>query len=147
MESAHVTSVIAIQLEHVRHGIGTVRPYLYGPSALLDWVKQTFFAEVLERTQAGGGEHVELKIGDSVVVLETADPPPPSGAPASVYVYVEDVDATFKRALGGGAQPLASPEDRPYQERGAGVKDSFGNTWWIATYTGTKPQVNKLVPE
>ena len=147
MESAHATNVIDIEREHVRHGIGTVRPYLYGPSALIQWVKQTFAARELERTKAGGGEHVELKIGDSVIVLETGDPPPSFATPASVYAYVEDVDATYKRALTGGAQSIAVPEDKPYDERGAGVKDSFGNTWWIATYTGTRPQVNKLVPE
>jgi PhnB protein len=98
----------------MRHGIATLRPYLYGPPALVDWMKKTFGAQVLERTGAEGGEHVELKIGDSVLVLET-----------------------------GGALPA----DKPYQERGAGVKDSFGNTWWFATYTGARTQVNKLVAE
>jgi PhnB protein len=69
-----------------------------------------------------------------VVVLETGDPPHPSAAPASVYVYVEDVDATYNRALEFGAAPAAAPEDKPYLERGAGVRDSFGNIWWIATF-------------
>jgi uncharacterized glyoxalase superfamily protein PhnB len=33
-----------------------------------------------------------------------------------------------------GAEEIAPPEDKPYGERTAGVKDGFGNTWWIATY-------------
>jgi len=134
-------------MEHVRHGIGAVRPYLYGPSALVDWVKQTFGAQELERTKAEGGEHVELRIGDSVVMLASGDPPPSFGAPASVYVYTEDVDAAYRRAIAGGAKSLGAPEDKPYDERGAGVKDSFGNTWWIATYTGARTPVNQLVGE
>ncbi len=132
---------------YIRHGVGAVRPYLYGPSALVDWVKQTFAAKEIERAEAENGEHVELKIGDSVIVLETGDPPPSFAAPASVYVYVDDVDAAYKRAIAAGAQSIARPEDKPYDERGAGVKDSFGNTWWIATYTGATPRVNKLVSE
>lgn len=133
--------------QYIRHGIGAVRPYLYGPPALVDWLKKTFGAQVLERTVAEGGEHVELKIGDSVLVLETGDALPASAAPASVYVYVEDVDATYRHAMAAGAESLGAPQDKPYEERGAGVKDSFGNTWWFATYTGARTQVNKLVPE
>jgi PhnB protein len=51
-------------------------------------------------------------------------------------LYVRDVDGAYKRALEAGASSLAPPEDRPYQERAAGLKDSFGNIWYIATYTG-----------
>jgi PhnB protein len=136
-----------MEAKHIRHGVGTVRPYLYGPSALVDWLKQTFGAQVIERSASEGGEHVELRIGDSVVVLETGDPPPSFAAPASVYVYVEDVDAAYWRALAAGAESAATPENKPYDERGAGVKDSFGNTWWIATYTGARTPVNRLVSE
>ena len=78
--------------------------------------------------------HIESRIGDSVVVLETGDPVHPSATRASIYVYVEDVDNTYRRAMEFGATSLAVPEDKPYQERSAGVKDSFGNTWWISTY-------------
>jgi PhnB protein len=131
----------------IRHGMGTVRPYLYGTAALVDWVKQTFGADELERAAAENGEHVELRIGDSVVVLETGDPPPSFAAPASVYVYVENVDDAYMRAIAAGAQSLAMPENKPYQERGAGVKDSFGNTWWLATYTGARTPVYRLVSE
>ena len=134
-------------MEHVRHGIGAVRAYLYGRPSLVDWVKQAFGAQELERTAAESGEHVEVRIGDSVVVLETGDSPPSFATPASVYVYVEDVDAAYKRAMAGGAESLGAPEDKPYGERGAGVKDSFGNTWWIATYTGANTPVNRLVGE
>lgn len=122
---------------YIRHGIGAVRPYLYGNPEQANFVKEVFGAEELERTQNGsGGFHVELKLGDSVLVIETGD----SLADAlrgAVYVYVEDVDATYERALQNGATSVSEPEDKPYEERGAGIKDPFGNTWWFGTYTGS----------
>jgi len=121
---------------HIRHGIGSVRPYLYGRLDLPDLLRQAFGAEELERLPAGGnGFHIETKIGDSMVVLEVGDPPPPGGTSASIYVYVEDVDAAYKSAIAAGATSVAEPSDKPYQERGAGIKDSYGNIWYIATFT------------
>jgi PhnB protein len=123
--------------KHIRHGVGSVRPYLYGRLDMLELVKRAFGAVELERLEAGkGGFHVEAKIGDSMVVMEVSDPPHPGGKPASIYVYIDDVDSAYQRALAAGATSVAAPEDKPYQERAAGVKDSFGNIWWIATYTG-----------
>ena len=120
---------------HIRHGIGSVRPYLYGRLDLPELLRQAFGAEELERLPVGNkGLHIETKIGDSMVVLEVGDPPHPGGTRASIYVYVEDVDAAYKRALEAGATSVGAPSDKPYQERGAGIKDSYGNTWYIATY-------------
>lgn len=120
---------------YVRHGVGMVRPYLYGNLDLIEFIQQVFDAVELERFAFGARSfHVEAAIGDSVVVLEVGDPPPAIGTPASLYVYVPDVDAAYGRALEAGATEMAPPEDKPYGERAAAVKDSFGNTWWIATY-------------
>jgi PhnB protein len=119
---------------YVRHGVGTVRPYVYGNLDLIEFVQQVFGAVELERVALGARSfHVEAAIGDSVIVLEVGDPSPASAAPASIYVYVPDVDAAYGRALEAGATEI-SPPDKPYDERAAGVKDAFGNTWWIATY-------------
>lgn len=120
---------------YVRHGVGAVRPYLYGNLDLIEFVQEVFGAVELERFAFRPRSfHVEAAIGDSVVVLEVGDPPAAIAAPASIYVYVPDVDAAYGRALEAGAEEIAPPEDKPYHERAAGVKDSFGNTWWIATY-------------
>jgi PhnB protein len=122
---------------HIRHGIGAVRPYLYGNPGLPDFVKRAFGAVELERIENEAGAHVEARIGDSVIVIESGEfPPTAEPTRASIYVYVEDVDAAYRRALEAGAIAVAAPEDKPYEERGAGVRDSFGNTWWIATYRG-----------
>jgi PhnB protein len=120
---------------YVRHGVGTVRPLLYGTPDLIEFVERVLGAVELERLAFGpSGLHVELAIGDSVVVLEVGDPPPYGAAPAVVYVYVPEVDAAYGRALEAGAEEVSPPEDKPYGERVAAVKDSFGNTWWFATY-------------
>ena len=81
--------------KHIRHGVGSVRPYLYGRLDMLELVRRAFGAVELERLEAGKGFHVEAKIGDSIIVMEVADPPHPTGKPASIYVYVEDVDAAY----------------------------------------------------
>jgi PhnB protein len=123
---------------HIRHGIGSVRPYLYGHLDLPEFVKKVFGAEELERLPVGRkGVHVESRIGDSTVVIEAGEHPPERlQLRSSIYVYVEDVDAAYKRALELGATSIDPPQDKPYQERACGVKDSFGNTWYIATYRG-----------
>jgi PhnB protein len=123
--------------KHIRYGFGTVRPYLYGYTDLFDFIKQVFGAEELERSQTGEKSfHIEAKIADSPVVLEIGEACA-TATRSSIYVYVENVDATYQRALQAGATSVAEPVDKPYQERNAGVKDTFGNIWWIATYTGS----------
>lgn len=124
-------------LKHVRHGFGSVRPYVYGHLALWDLVKDAFGAVEIERHEFSPTSfHIEARIGDSVIVLETGDPTHPTGSPGSIYVYLPDVEGAYRRALELGASSVAAPEDKPYQERQAGVRDSFGNTWWISTYKG-----------
>jgi uncharacterized glyoxalase superfamily protein PhnB len=57
---------------------------------------------------------------------------------AAVYIYVPDVDHTYQRALEAGAASLREPADQTWGDRVAGVKDSSGNTWWIATHQGSQ---------
>jgi len=125
------------KLSHVRHGMGSVRPYIQGPIELPDFVIKTFAAVELERHEFGPESfHVELRIGDSVIVIEAGElPPDVSPWKCSIYVYVEDVDAVYDRALQLGATSLAPVEDKPYQERQAGFVDVAGNTWWVARYS------------
>jgi PhnB protein len=122
-------------LAHVRHGFGSARPYVHGHLELWDLVKDAFGAIEIERHEfTPTSFHIEAQIGDSIVVLETGDPPHSEGFPSSIYVYVPDVDAAYAEAVSHGAISIAAPEDKPFQERSAGVRDSFGNIWWISTY-------------
>jgi uncharacterized glyoxalase superfamily protein PhnB len=49
-------------------------------------------------------------------------------------VYVDDADATYRRALQAGGVSLREPEDQFYGDRTGGVKDPAGDHWWIATH-------------
>jgi PhnB protein len=121
--------------KHIRNGMGAVRPYVYGPAGLLDFVQRTFGAEVVERSPDGG--EVELRLGDSMIALSLGERfPEAAGTHGSIQVYVEDADATYARALDAGAAAIAAPEDKPYRDRTGGVRDAFGNSWWISTYRG-----------
>jgi PhnB protein len=124
-----------VKQKHIRHGFGAVRPYVYGRLDTITLIREAFDARELERLSGPNGFHIEAQIGDAMIVLEAAEPPPPGGAPSSIYVYVPDVDTSFTKALEVGALAISKPEQKPYHERAAGVKDTYGNTWWIATYT------------
>lgn len=121
--------------KYVRHGFGAVRPYVHGHLDLWELVQDAFGAVEIERHEfSATAFHLEARIEDAVLVLELGDPPHKEGKPGSIYVYVEDVDAAYDRAVKHGAKSVQSPEDKPYHERQAAVRDSYGNTWWIATY-------------
>ena len=121
---------------YIRHGAGAVRAYLYGNADLPEFVRQVFGGEEVERADYDDqSAHVEMRIADSVLVIE-AGVTHETSTRASVYVYVPDVDAAYQRALQLGATPVAAPVDKPYGDRNAGVRDSFGNTWWIGTHLG-----------
>jgi PhnB protein len=127
---------LSINPSHVRHGRGSVRPYIHGPVELPEFLQQVFGAVELERFEFDSKSfHVELRIEDSTVVVEAGDlPTDVKPWTSSVYVYVHDVDAVHSRAIALGAKLLAPVEDKPYQERQGGFIDAAGNTWWVATY-------------
>lgn len=84
--------MMAVKHQHVRHGFGSVRPYIHGPVSLLDFVQDVFGAAELERHEFGpDSSHVEVRIGDSALVIEAGELPSEiPGWTNSVYVYVED---------------------------------------------------------
>lgn len=55
---------------------------------------------------------------------------------AFLYVYVENVDETYQRAVAAGAKSIEGPADTSYGDKRATVRDSWANTWQIATYRG-----------
>jgi PhnB protein len=123
--------------KYIRHGFGSVRPYIYGHLDLLAFVQEVFDAQVVEKV-GDTSVDAEVKIGDSMLALALGDQfPADLLTRASIYVYVNDVDVVYARALQAGATSLRQPKNKPYQERTAGVRDTFGNIWWIATYVGS----------
>jgi PhnB protein len=117
-------------------GYHSVTPYLVvdGAARVIDFLKQVFNAQEMMRLAAPGGRigHAEMRIGDSVVMLGDAhDGHPPMQA--MLYVYVDDADATYHRAVGNGATSVQALADQFYGDRSGAVKDPCGNQWWIAT--------------
>jgi len=104
-----------------------------GVAALIDFLKEAFEAVETERLPGPDGSvgHAEVRIGDSVVMMGGGSHF--GSMPAAIYLYVSDVDATYKKALDAGATSLMEPEDQFYGDRSGGVKDAFGNMWFIAT--------------
>jgi uncharacterized glyoxalase superfamily protein PhnB len=129
-------STAAPTTTRARQGFTTVTPYLRTKdSALTEFLKQAFGAVETEATTGPRGVHRELRIGDSMLMVSesTAEGGVPM-RPAAYHLYVEDVDATYARALAAGATSLgefAEPADRPYGERSGFVKDAMGNYWYI----------------
>jgi uncharacterized glyoxalase superfamily protein PhnB len=76
-----------------------------------------------------------IRIGDSKVMISEAGPRGPKGA--FLYVYVSDTNSTYRRALERGASSVEEPFDTPYGDRRCMVEDRWGNTWQIATHTGS----------
>ncbi|HYF63641.1 MAG TPA: VOC family protein [Herpetosiphonaceae bacterium] len=94
-----------------------------------------FAAEEIRRDLHPDGSimNAELRIGDSI--LELSQSSAQWGAtPAALHIYLPDTDAAYRRALEAGAASLYEPADMPYAERSAGVRDPFGNVWYIATF-------------
>lgn len=118
-------------------GYHSVTPYLMvqGVEKLLSFVKEAFGAEETTRLLKADGSisHAEVRMGDSVVMMGEADERW-SPMPGTIHLYVEDCDATYRRALGAGATSVQEPGDQFYGDRMAGVRDSAGNMWWIATH-------------
>ncbi len=118
-------------------GYRTVTPYLTIADAAqqIEFVQQAFGAELKERVAGPDGviSHAEVKIGDSMVMIGQArDEWKPM--PSSIYLYVEDCDATYQQALKAGATSLMEPVNQFYGDRGAGVIDQNGNYWFIGTH-------------
>jgi uncharacterized glyoxalase superfamily protein PhnB len=76
----------------------------------------------------------EMRIGDSLVMVSGAGGPR-DAFPAFLYVYVDDADAAYARAIAAGATSIEQPSDLPYGDRRAMVRDRFGNVWQIAHVT------------
>ncbi|MGE3076987.1 MAG: VOC family protein [Dehalococcoidia bacterium] len=77
------------------------------------------------------GRPAELKIGDSMVMVSGVGVR--EARPASLYLYVEDADATFGKAVAAGAEVIEAMRDTPYGDRRGMVRDGGGNVWQIAT--------------
>jgi PhnB protein len=126
----------SMAVKPVPEGYHTVTPYLTSPDLprLLEFMKAAFDAKADVMNDAeGNARHAEVQLGDSRLMCGQASEKWPA-RPSQLYLYVEDTDAVYARAMEAGAKSLMEPADMFYGDRNAGVEDSQGNYWWIATH-------------
>jgi uncharacterized glyoxalase superfamily protein PhnB len=116
-------------------GHQAVMPYLMleDATAFFDFTKAVFDAETIHRTAHDKGmlQHGEIQIGGSTIMFSNSrDDWKP--ATANMFVYVEDADEVYAKALANGAESVMPPADQEYG-RSCGVTDPFGNVWWITS--------------
>jgi PhnB protein len=125
----------------IPEGYHSVTPSLVvnGAAKLIEFAKEAFGAEEAFRMPSPTGEimHAEIRIGDSVLMLNDAMQQSPTAS--SLFLYVTDVDRVYQRALKAGATSLAEPANMFWGDRMAQVKDQFGNQWSIATHVEDVP--------
>jgi uncharacterized glyoxalase superfamily protein PhnB len=117
-------------------------PYVVLPGnagEFIQFLKDAFGAvEVLSHSRPDGSVmHCEMLVDDTSFMLADA-PPEMTVYPFRHYLYVPDVDATYARALAAGCTSDSAPQDQPYGDRIGGVKDKWGNLWWLGTH---KPEL------
>ena len=137
-------------VKHIPAGYHSVTPYLIvndGERAL-DYYQKAFGASEVFKMGAPGGKigHAEIQIGTSRVMLADENPawgakaPTPGvSTPVQLMIYVEDVDATFKRALAAGAKETQPIKNQFYGDRSGTLTDPFGHVWTIATHIEDVP--------
>lgn len=121
----------------IPEGMHTVTPFLVVNQAalLMDFIKKAFNGKVTGQMDGEDGKimHANMTIGDTVIMI--ADANEKFGAVQSMlYLYVEDIDSVYQQALKAKGQSLREPIDEFYGDRSAGIKDPWGNQWWIATH-------------
>ncbi len=111
-------------------GLGTVLPFVFPPKAraFIDFLKRAFAAEEMGVFEESGRVvHAAVRIGDAV--LEMGESHELLSMPSSFFLYVEDCDAWYRRAVAAGATSIEPPADQPYGHRTAVVLDPFGYQW------------------
>jgi PhnB protein len=128
----------------VPEGFHTVTPYIvvHDAPGLVEFTTRAFGAiEGTRMTGGAGGVHTDVQIGDSKLMIGGGAPELSwrgDAMPSAFHIYVPDTDATFERAVTAGATVIHPPADMEYGERSGGVKDPFGNMWYIATAFGAR---------
>jgi PhnB protein len=129
----------------IPEGFHTLTPSLTvkGAAAAIDFYERAFGAVEVSRAMAPDGKsvwHCELRIGDSPLMLTDEFPDQGGHAPAasgavgfSIWMYVDDVDAVFSRAVAAGAEAKMPVNDAFWGDRFGGLLDPFGHNWVIAT--------------
>src|SRR5260221_10343241 len=130
--------------KYIPEGYNAVTPALAfkGAATAINWYKKIFDAKEKMRFDNPDKTigHAELIIGDSVIFISDENlefnksPRTLNGNSVNLYVYVEDVDAVIRNAVGNGAQLIKPAEDQFYGDRSGRLQDPFGYLWIVSTH-------------
>lgn len=128
---------------YVPEGYGTVFPYMFidGADGFATFLADVFDAREVGRTTLPDGRiaNLRIRIGTSTFMVSEAARGMFPAMRGAYYVYVEDVDGTYRKALDRGATKIIEPTDMPYLDRQAGITDPYGNIWWISKRLVNEP--------
>ena len=126
---------------YLPEGFGTMFPYIFARNAeqFIGFLKNAFDAEEMGRTvRENQIANARVRIGTTAfMVSDAGEQIQPTQS--AFYLYVENADATYAKALSCGASGMFSPVEMPYGDRQGGVTDPFGNIWWISQRLVDKP--------
>jgi PhnB protein len=118
-------------------GYHTITAYITADdaTAVVEFAQRAFGARVHHRQDGPDGRviHADLIIGDSHLMVGR-NMPPRKPMPAMLYLYVPDCDAAYQRAIDAGGTEVMKPANQFYGDRNGGVRDPFGNEWWVGTH-------------
>jgi len=133
------------EVKPIPEGYHTATPYLivHNAAAAIDFYRRAFAADEIMRFPDPSGRigHAEIRIGDSVIMLADEfpemnfkSPKTLGGTAASIMLYVDDVDAVFRRAVAEGGKEVRPVTDQFYGDRSGFLEDPFGHQWAISTH-------------
>jgi len=121
--------------EDVKTEFPSIRPYLLVPDAdgMIAFLQESLGAELLGRYPDAEGRvmHAAMRVGDSLIEMGESSAGPKTMA---LHVYLDDVEGAYNRALAAGATSTLPITDQAYGDREGGVKDQWGNAWYLATH-------------
>ncbi len=127
-----------MKVKSIPEGFHTITPYFNVPEAAkyIDFLKHAFDAKATFVATFTDGSllSAEVQVGDSLVMIGEGDSDEKNIMRASLYMYVDNVDAAFKKAIQAGAKSIEQPVDQFWGDRSGVVEDPAGNQWWIATH-------------
>ncbi len=139
------------KVKPIPDGYSSVTPYLIvaGAGDAIAFYKKAFGAEEIMRMAAPDGKvgHAEIQIGNARIMMgdefpemNCRSPKAYGGTPVSIMLYVDDVDATAKRAVEAGATLVRPVENQFYGDRMGTIEDPFGHSWHVATHIEDIPE-------
>jgi PhnB protein len=119
----------------VPEGFGTVTPYFFVNEAekFVEYLVSGLGGKERGRSLRPDGRiaNAQIRLGSSTVMVSEASEAFPA-MPGSFYLYVENADDSVEEAVKAGGELIMPVADMPYEDRQGGVRDPFGNIWWIS---------------